>query len=107
MSHLPEPPKLVEKLFQWFCPEAIYDEVEGDLYEWFLRDYQNLGKRKASIRYLRNVAGYLRPPILKYYRPRKTPQIQYFMNFLKPAWRNLIAYRKVTYLNIVGLTIGL
>ena len=59
-----EPPQWVGKLLTRFCPDHLFEEIEGDLYERFQRDVTRAGVRKAKLKYAYNALRFLRPGII-------------------------------------------
>ena len=51
-------------LLRSFCPQHLYEEVEGDLLQRFVRDRKSFGNQKAKARLLWNVLRFFRPGIL-------------------------------------------
>ena len=52
------------RFLKWFCPEHLYEEIEGDLIQKFNRDAKVFGERKAKERLIWNVVRFLRPGIV-------------------------------------------
>lgn len=74
------PPKRVLQFLRWFCREDYLEEIEGDLMEIFVRQYQS-NPRKANWQFAWNVIKYLRP------------------EFLKPLKDHYLMYKNYSYMN--------
>ena len=108
------------RLLQWFCPEYLLEEIEGDLLQRFERDlkmYKASDTLKVSDAYvLRKAKRKLFWNTLKFIRPGiilrnkfSISLIQYYMtlNYIKIAFRNFQRQKGYTLLNVVGLSLGL
>lgn len=56
-------PKTPLRVLAWFCPDHLYEEIEGDLIQKFEGDKKLLGERKAKRRLLWNTIRFCRPGI--------------------------------------------
>ncbi len=102
-----QPPRGFTKFIEWFCPTELLEGILGDLYEQFDEDCEHLGQKSARWRYRLNVIRFLRPGILF----RNQLKINLFnnimwSNYLKVATRNLYRKRLYSFINAVGLSIG-
>ncbi|MGA0555199.1 ABC transporter permease [Larkinella sp. VNQ87] len=110
------PPRWADRLLELFCAPHLLEEVQGDLYERFLRNGRRFGWPCARRQYGREVLSFLRPraggPFF-----RKQPSNEYsttylvqpamLRNYFKTAWRNLVKNRFYALINMTGLTTGL
>lgn len=100
--------KLIFKSLQWFCPNHLYEEIEGDLIQKYNRDVRSLGEKLATRRLLWNTVMFFRPGILL--RNKLSIQLlQWFMitSYIKIAFRNFRRQKSYTLLNIIGLSLGM
>jgi putative ABC transport system permease protein len=100
-----------------FCPPYLLEEIEGDLLQRYERDLSHLtaqsGKtagavRRARRRMLWNAIRFFRPGIL--FRNKYSFSItNYYMitNYIKIAFRNFRKQKVYTFLNVIGLSIGM
>ena len=51
------------RLLRWFCPDHLYEEIEGDILQRLSRDIKSLGERSARRRMLWNTILFFRPGI--------------------------------------------
>jgi putative ABC transport system permease protein len=89
-TNFPRPPKWPNKLLEWFCPDELLEEVQGDLHERYGLRMQKMGKKKARNLYFREVLTYMRPSVIR--KKNKSSQVNYydmFNNSLKTGWRNM------------------
>jgi putative ABC transport system permease protein len=103
------PPRLADRLLNWFCAPHLREEVLGDLHERYTLRVRQVGEGKARRHYWLDVLAYVRPEFIKrqpqeYPNPRTTDMLR---NYLKIAWRNLMLNKAFTAINILGLAIGL
>lgn len=104
----PRPPKWAGKLLEWFCPDELLEEVQGDLQERYYLRVQKLGEEKAYRLYIREVLAYMRPSLIRTnFTHIQLIPFAMFINYLKIAVRNLLRHKVFSFLNIMGLTLGL
>ncbi|QIP14678.1 FtsX-like permease family protein [Spirosoma aureum] len=127
----PVGPRWATRFLQWFCAPHLVDEMEGDLDELFQERVQQIGLKKARLRYIRDVVSLLRPFVIKrkptdgldrlHQQTKITAHHQRFgeyphpstldpimiRNYLKVAWRNLIRAKGYASINIAGLAVGM
>jgi putative ABC transport system permease protein len=105
-NNSPIPPKLAERLLTWFLKEELAEEVLGDLEEKF---YEEIGHRsawQAKLNYWYQVLNYLRPFAIKNYKSNSNT-LSMFNNYFKISYRNLIHNKGFSFINIMGLSIGM
>ncbi len=100
-----KPPILPTRIAKWLIDHHWQDELIGDLEE----QYRDLtiahGKRKAQIWYWREIVGLIRPHLL-----RKRQKLKYnnmTINHIKISYRNLRKNKVYSFINILGLSVGL
>jgi len=102
------PPRLLNRFFRWFCREELCDAVEGDLLEVYRRKVLDKGAFRANTWYLLAVISFLQPFALRKDKSRRQlSSIDMLANYFKIAYRNLIASKLFTILNVSGLAIGI
>jgi len=104
------PPKSALRFLQWFCPESLYESIEGDLLEQFEVDVNEVGEKKAKRRLFWNAMKFFRPGILfRHTSLFKFTNLILFMNlltnYLKIALRTMKRHKAITFINIVGLAV--
>ncbi|QMW05505.1 ABC transporter permease [Spirosoma foliorum] len=108
------PPRLADRLLNWFCAPHLREEVLGDLHERYALRVAREGETQARRRYWREVMAYVRPSVIKrqpanqgpteYQAPTTTDMIR---NYFKIAFRTLSRHKLYTALNVAGLTLGI
>jgi putative ABC transport system permease protein len=95
------------RLLRWFCPDHLYEEIEGDLIQKFERDIKLFGEKRAKRRLLWNVVRFFRPGILL--RNKRSIHLYPIMisNYLKFSMRNMRRHSVFTFINITGLVMGI
>lgn len=107
------PPRFALRFLRWFCPQGLVEAIEGDLREQFEEDLQATGnptvvRRRARRRFIVNVIKFFRPSILlrnKFRHPLQQPLM--FSNYLKVASRNIRRQKLYSFINAIGLSIGI
>jgi len=98
--------KWVGKLLNLFCPEALREEIEGDLFQRYQKDLGNHGKGKAKLNLLLNTLKFFRPGIL--FRNKISTRPPYMIgNYFKVMLRHLSRHKVNAFVNILGLTTGI
>ena len=108
----PEPPRFWSSFLRWFCPQDLYEGIEGDLLEQFEDEVETKGLRRARRRFSGHVIRFFRPEILLRNQFSASMNNLFSMldlskMYLQVAWRNLIRHRSVSVINIVGLAVSL
>lgn len=101
------PPAWVDRLLEFFCSDRFLEEVEGDLYEWFLRRVEKQGLRKARCLYFFDAITYLRLFRLKTLKEMQRNNNKLYLNYLIMAIRQFRKNLWHSSLNVFGLAIGL
>lgn len=107
------PPGWAVKLLRHLHPTETLEETEGDLEELYAYWHQRVGKRQANMRYLLAVLSVL-PPFVRHRKPKPTYIQTSFLhfamiigNYFKIALRNLVKHKGYSFINILGLSLGL
>ena len=96
------------KLLKWFCPDHLYEEIEGDLIQQFYRDSRKFGTKKAERRLVWKTIRFLRPGIL--FRNKFSVEIHLIHmlhSYFKIAYRHLMKSKTFSIINITGLAVGI
>jgi len=96
------------QLLRWFCPDHLYEEIEGDLIQRFDRDAKLHGEKKANRRLFWNTLRFFRPGIvLRNKFSVELKQAYMIQNYLKTTVRH-IARSKVNFaFKIGGLSLAM
>src|SRR5688572_3371081 len=109
------PPKLAERLFEWYCSNAMIEDLQGDLEELFFSNLKRMSSTKAKTLYWFHVISL----IFSYATKKRKRQASYhhlstatfnsamLKNYFLIATRNLAKHKFFTIINILGLSIGM
>ncbi len=102
------PPKWPLQFLRWFCPEHLYEEIEGDLIQKFNRDLKNLGGRRSKQKLFWNAIRFLRPGIvLRNKFSFELIQLHMIWTYFKLAARSLVRYKMFSTINVLGLSVSM
>jgi ABC-type antimicrobial peptide transport system permease subunit len=107
----PHPPRWADCLLEWFVAPHLREDLQGDLYEIFQKQTEQVGLARAKRAYAWAVLHYLTPFFFKR-QPEQYPQ-PFFLtpamirNYFKIAFRNLISHKVYSFINIFGLAAGM
>ncbi len=106
MKH-PEIPSFAYRLFKWFCKEEIFEELEGDLEESFLRNKEACGLKKARKIYTREVLKMMRPTVIS--KPKSGPGYQTALigSYVTISLRNISRHKLFSFINIFSLSVAM
>lgn len=110
MSHehyRPQPPRWAKKLLNVFCAPHLLEEIEGDLDEEFAFQAARIGNFRASVDYVRNVLGFMKPFAIKRKSPSSLPLMNMYRHYFTVAFRNLVRQKVFSFINIAGLALGM
>ncbi|GAA4450034.1 ABC transporter permease [Nibrella saemangeumensis] len=100
-----EPPRVADRLLEWFVAPHLLEALQGDLHEEFAYQVDLIGTRRARWRYWRDVLGFVRPFAIR----RKQADYPYLnftdmlRNYVKIAFRHLWKSKEYATINVVGL----
>ncbi len=105
----PDIPKWANRLLTWFCAPDLLEEIEGDLYESFVRNTRELGLRRARRQFIWDVLRFFTPATIRGQKKRKSPNfnMDMLLNQFRFTLRRFAKQKVNTGLHITGLTIGL
>lgn len=104
----PQPPRWAVNFLKWYCRPRLLEDLEGDLYEYFLRNVRDKGARYARLNYCLDVIKFMRP-----YTIRKIELLHFLTHFMmigsyfKTSRRNLVRNKLFSFINIVGLAVSM
>ena len=102
-------PKRADRFLSWFCAPNLLEEVQGDLYESFMQNVEEVGEKRARRRYALDVIRFFNYSTIKGNRKWKSYKfnLPMFQHYFKITFR-LFAKNKVYILiNTLGLGIAL
>lgn len=106
MGQKPRVPKLAHWLFQCYCAPHLYEEMHGDLEEFYLDRVQEKGRFRAKLYYWWNVFRCCQPYAWRRLPKSKNSNIMLKSN-IKVAYRSLKRNKVHASINIMGLAIGI
>jgi putative ABC transport system permease protein len=108
------PPRLAQRLFDWYCGLAKVDDLRGDLDEMFRRNFQTKGKSVARLIYWKQVMSLIFSYAVRARKKKAsvsgystTSALPLLHNYLIVAIRNLARQKYFTLINVAGLAIGM
>lgn len=102
------PPRLPLRFFRAFCDPQLRDCIEGDLIELYRNRVDSMGKRKANLRFSKDVLLLFRPGIIRpigFYSDLNHSAM--YRNYFKIGFRNLLKYKTFSFINIFGLALAM
>ncbi len=103
-----KPPIWADRFLRWYCADQFFEEVQGDLHEWFYIRVAEQGIRKARMMYFIDVIRYFRT-----FRLKTTTKVNNnskyisMKNLIKLTLRNLWRNGFFASLRIGNLAIGI
>lgn len=99
--------RFADRLFRWFCRPEFYPDIHGDLEELYY-DLSEQNKKTAQFLYLLEVLRLFRPALIRpLFKNSIFNSTGMFKNYFKISARNLIKHKAFSFINIIGLAIGL
>ena len=102
------PPSWAQRFIEWYCKPGLVEDLMGDLNEYFERNVQTIGPRRAKLIYVIDAFKFLRS-----YTVRKPILVNFFINrimigsYIKTSSRNLMRNKLFSSINIIGLAISM
>ncbi|MDN5205490.1 ABC transporter permease [Fulvivirgaceae bacterium BMA10] len=100
-------PKIPHTFFKWYCRQERYEELHGDLEEFFYERAAEKGLSRARLYYLLDVIRCCQPYAWKKTKGQTNSNLIMFRNYYFTATRNLVKHKNYFLLNISGLAIGI
>lgn len=100
-------PRLPYAFFKFYCKQSRFEEMHGDLEEYFYERVERLGMVKARWLYLRDVLRCCQPYAWKTPHIYKNSNTMMFKNYFKTASRSALRNPLSTFINIFGLSIAI
>ena len=102
------PPWWAQRFVEWYCKPGLVEDLTGDLNEYFVRNVQSMGPRRAKLIYIIDAFKFFRS-----YTVRRPTFVTLFINwimigsYIKTSGRSLVRHKLFSSLNIVGLAISM
>jgi len=113
-----DPPRAPLRFLRWFCPPHLHEGIEGDVLERFDNDIDAAMRQEGAVRarllrkarwnILLNILSFFRPSIIL--RNRFSYEITFAMmlsNYFKVAVRNMMKRKLYSFINSLGLSLGI
>lgn len=99
--------RLGHRLLVWYLHPDYYPDISGDLEELYLRNRQR-SPRTAGWRYFAQVIALFRPSLLRpFFRNSIIKDTGMLKNYFKISARSLLKQKAFTFINVMGLAVGL
>jgi ABC-type antimicrobial peptide transport system permease subunit len=102
------PPAWAQRFVAWYCRPRLAEDLLGDLNEYFERNVQSLGPRRAKLIYMIDAIKFFRSYTVRkpeFFHPSINPIM--IGNYLKTSSRNVMRNKLFSFINIVGLAISM
>jgi len=102
------PPKWADTFLEWYCRPELLEDLQGDLYEFFQRNVQSKGVKKAKLIYIMDVLKFFRPYIIrkpKFSNPLSASNM--IRSHVKTSGRSIMRHKLFSAINITGLAISM
>ncbi len=103
----PPIPSIPQRFFRWYCRKDLYEEVHGDLEEFYYEDVERIGIRRARWKYLYNVIRCCQPYTWNSYKIPYNHNLYMLRNNFIIAFRSIRKDTVFSAINILGLTLGI
>lgn len=101
------PPKLPERILGWFIKGELFEEISGDLYEYYM-ELGSISPWKRKLFYWFHLLHFLRPfAIKKFEGSYQLNNYGMFKNYFKVGIRNILKYKMFSFINVFGLAIAM
>jgi putative ABC transport system permease protein len=103
-----QPPKWAQRFVEWYCKPQLAEDLIGDLNEYFERNMETIGVRRAKLIYIIDVIKFLRPYTVRV--PKFiNPLINLIMigSYMRTSTRNVMRNKLFSAINIIGLAISM
>ena len=104
------PPKLADKIFEWYCNDKLKESIQGDLHERFYDDLKKYHRSRARFYYWMAIIRFCNRHTLK--RKSRSPNrnsifLSLIKNYLKVSTRHLWKHKSSSSINVFGFAIAL
>jgi putative ABC transport system permease protein len=107
MKRTSTPPRWALQFFRWICNDHLSEAVLGDMIELYERRRKSMPRWKADALFVSNVIQFIQPFAI---RGKSSPSLNTFgmyKNYFTIAWRTFLKSKGYSFINIVGLAVGL
>lgn len=103
-------PKFAHRFFKWYCRKERYEELHGDLEEFFYDHVEEKGLRKAQLLYLMDVIRCCQPYAWKNINGQTHSKLIHLImlkNYFKTSMRSMMRNPLSSFINIFGLSVAI
>ena len=100
-------PRIPHAFFRWYCQKEKYEELHGDLEEFYHDRVSELGRTKARLYYALDVIRCCQPYAWKKPRKETNSTITMVRNYYKTSSRSLMKNPLSSFINIFGLSVAI
>lgn len=108
------PPRFAQALFEWFCKDAMIEDIKGDIEEIFVRNVARMSASKARRIYWRQVLSLIFSYAVRSRKRKQTLRHSFsaldfslLSSYFVTATRHLAKQRLFTIINVIGLAMGM
>lgn len=100
-------PAIPHAFFKWYCKRDRYEELHGDLEEFFFENVAERGLLRARFYYLRDIIRCCQPYAWKKPKIYTNTHIIMFRNYFKTALRSTLRNPVTSFINVFGLSMAI
>ena len=101
------PPRWADSFLEWYCSPQFLEEIQGDLHEAFYRRCREVGARWAKWLFIIDVLRSLSFRTFDYSNLPSRNSLSMLRNYTTLTFRNLLRKKVFSFINILGLAIGM
>ncbi|MBN8575870.1 MAG: ABC transporter permease [Cytophagales bacterium] len=101
------PPRWAVHFFKWFCNNHLAEAVLGDMVELYERRRKSMSKWKADSLFIINVIQFVQPFAIRKKSSSQLNTFDMYKNYFTIAWRTFLKSKGYSFINIIGLAVGL
>lgn len=102
------PPAWAERILSWYCRRELFEDLSGDLREYFERNLKEKGLRRAQLNYILDVLKFCRTYTMR--RPSLIGVLAQGMmirSYFKTSGRGIVRNKLFSAINVVGLAVSM
>jgi putative ABC transport system permease protein len=106
-SQQPDLPEIVIRFLKFICPNHLFEEIEGDIIQRYVRDVKRYGEAKARRKMIWNSIRFVRPGIILRNKISLFNPFHMTLHFLKVMIRVTAKNKVTSFINVTGLVLGM
>lgn len=100
-------PRFWTKIFKWLCQDHLYEELQGDLEESFIKNTNTGGLKKAKSIYRKEVLKMVRASVINTEISSSFINWAFVAHSFRSSYRSLMKQRAYSLLNVIGFAAAL